>query len=162
MYCLCYNLMLKPENFDCEKSEFNGIASSSREVTVRRLGMWRNYFVAGYVYAGQYNGRWRGYMLKSIFGSMWRRIYTDMSSRENNKRTQLFLPYIQGRPVVPGPPIWNRCPPFHVWPTGCCIYPILYFKNVPPPFWFLAPPSGFWPPAAAKFWRRACIHTQSD
>jgi len=27
--------MLKPENFDCEKSEFNGIASSSREVTVR-------------------------------------------------------------------------------------------------------------------------------
>jgi len=62
--------MLKPENFDREKSEFNGIASSSREVTVRRLGMWRNYFVAGYVYAGQYNGRWRGYMLKSIFGSM--------------------------------------------------------------------------------------------
>ena len=29
-------------------------------------------------------------------------------------------------------------PPFHVWPPGCCIHPILYFKNVPPPF-------GFWP-----------------
>ena len=42
-----------------------------------------------------------------------------------------------GEPVVPDPPIWNRCPPFHVWPTGSCIHPILYFKNVPPP--------GFWP-----------------
>ena len=30
-------------------------------------------------------------------------------------------------------------PPFHVWPTGCCIHPILYFKMCPPPF-------GFWPP----------------
>jgi len=36
------------------------------------------------------------------------------------------------------PPIWNRCPPFHVWPTGCCIHPILYLKNV-------VRPSGFWP-----------------
>jgi len=35
-------------------------------------------------------------------------------------------------------PFWNWCPPFHVWPTGCCIHPILYLKN-------LAPPSGFWP-----------------
>jgi len=37
------------------------------------------------------------------------------------------------------PLVWNRCLPFHGWPTGCCIHPILYFKNV-------APPSGFWPP----------------
>jgi len=34
--------------------------------------------------------------------------------------------------MVPGSPIWNRCPSFHVCPTGCCIHPILYFKNVPP------------------------------
>ena len=44
-------------------------------------------------------------------------------------------------------------PPFHVWPPGCCIHPIQYFKNVPPllvsgPSYFLAPP-------AAKSWRRA-------
>ena len=44
-----------------------------------------------------------------------------------------------GGPVVPGPSIWNRYPPFQVWPTGCCTHPILYFKNVSPPFWFLAP-----------------------
>jgi len=36
----------------------------------------------------------------------------------------------QGRPspaggaVVPGSPIWNLCPPFHVWPLCCCIHPI--------------------------------------
>ena len=35
-------------------------------------------------------------------------------------------------------PIWNWCPSFQVWPPGCYIHPILYFKNV-------APPSGFWP-----------------
>jgi len=29
--------------------------------------------------------------------------------------------------------------PFHVWPPGCCIHPILYLKKVPTP-------SGFWPP----------------
>jgi len=28
-------------------------------------------------------------------------------------------------------PILNRCPPFHVWPPGCYIHPILYIKNVP-------------------------------
>ena len=56
-----------------------------------------------------------------------------------------------GGAVVPGPLNWNRCPPFHVWPTGCCIHSILYFKNVPlllvfgPSFGFLAPPSSVWP-----------------
>ena len=60
-----------------------------------------------------------------------------------------------GGPVVPGPPIWNRCPPFHVWSPGCCIYPILCFKNVAPS-WFLTPPSGFAPPVA-KSWRRAWV-----
>jgi len=60
-----------------------------------------------------------------------------------------------GGPVVPGPPIWNRCPPFHVWSLGCCIHPILYLKIV-------THPSGFWPlhlvsgPPAVKSWRRAC------
>jgi len=44
-----------------------------------------------------------------------------------------------GGPVMSGPPIWSRCTPFHVWPLGCCIHPILYFKNVPPPCcWILA------------------------
>jgi len=28
--------------------------------------------------------------------------------------------------------------PFHLWASGCCIHPILYFKMVTP-FWFLAP-----------------------
>ena len=49
-----------------------------------------------------------------------------------------------GEPVVSGHPIWDLCPPFHVWPPGFCIHPIQYFANVPP-FWFLAPPSVFWP-----------------
>ena len=52
-----------------------------------------------------------------------------------------------GGAMVPGPPFEIGAPPFHVWPPGCCIHPILYFKNV-------APSSGFWPPAA-KSWRRA-------
>ena len=50
-----------------------------------------------------------------------------------------------GQWCPPPPPFEIGTPPFHVWPTGCCIHPILYFKNVPP-FWFLAPPSGFWLP----------------
>jgi len=33
---------------------------------------------------------------------------------------------------VPGPPFEIVAPPFHVWLPGCCIHPILYFKNVPP------------------------------
>jgi len=58
---------------------------------------------------------------------------------------------LKGRVVASGgasgarPPIWNMCPPFHVWPPGCCIHPIKYSQNVTP-FWFLAPPSDFWPP----------------
>jgi len=46
--------------------------------------------------------------------------------------------------VVPGRPFEIGVPPFHVWPTGCCMHPILYFKNVSPllvsspSFWFLA------------------------
>jgi len=43
-----------------------------------------------------------------------------------------------GGAVVPGPPFEICAPQFHVWPPGCCIHPIQYFKNV-------APPSGFWP-----------------
>jgi len=43
-----------------------------------------------------------------------------------------------GKAVVPGPPFEIGAPPFHVWPPGCCIHPIMYLKNVPP-FWFLAP-----------------------
>jgi len=60
--------------------------------------------------------------------------------------------YAEAGPTPGGP---NRCPPFHVWPTGYCIHSTLYFKNVAPllffgpSFWFLAPP-------AAKSWRRAC------
>ena len=61
-------------------------------------------------------------------------------------RTHMPGPLPAGGAVVPAPPpILNRCPPFHVWPPGCYIHPILYFKNVPPlldfglNFWFLAP-----------------------
>jgi len=45
------------------------------------------------------------------------------------------------------PPIWNLCPPFHVWISSCCTHPILYLKNV-------ALLCGFWPPPAAKSWRQ--------
>jgi len=50
----------------------------------------------------------------------------------------------QGRRVRGGSGAWPHHlksvpPPFYVGPTGCCIHPILYFKNVAPPFWFLAP-----------------------
>ena len=61
-----------------------------------------------------------------------------------------------GGPVVPGPPFEICAPPFHVWPPGCCIHLIQYFKNV-------VPPSHFWPlllvfgPPAAKSWRRAWL-----
>ena len=37
------------------------------------------------------------------------------------------------------PPHLKSVPPFHIWPPGCYMNPIMYFKNV-------APPSGFWPP----------------
>ena len=49
---------------------------------------------------------------------------------------------------------WCPVPPFHVWPPGCYIYPILCFKNVAlrSVFWLLLV---LWPPAA-KSWRRAC------
>jgi len=59
-----------------------------------------------------------------------------------------------GGAVVPGPPFEIGAPPFHVWTSGCCIHPILYFKKVPTP-------SGFFPSflflafTAAKSWRRA-------
>jgi len=33
---------------------------------------------------------------------------------------------------------WCPGPPFHVWPSGCCIHPILYLKMCPPPLWCLA------------------------
>ena len=65
---------------------------------------------------------------------------------------RLSGPSPAGGPVVPGPPIWNLCPPFHIWSPGCCIHPIHYFKNVASPF-------GFWPlllvfgPPAVKSWR---------
>ena len=54
-------------------------------------------------------------------------------------------PLPAGGPVVPSPSIWNMCPPLHVWPPGCCIHPIQYFKNVSPllvfgpSIWILAP-----------------------
>ena len=59
------------------------------------------------------------------------------------------------------PLIWNRCPPFHVCPSGCYIHPIAYLKNVTPilgfcpSFWFLTPP-------AAKSWRRACVQPAKE
>jgi len=50
-----------------------------------------------------------------------------------------------GWPVVPAPPFKICASPFHVFPPGCYIHPIQYFKNVPPSsgfgpsFWLLAP-----------------------
>jgi len=41
----------------------------------------------------------------------------------------------------PSPLLKSVATPFHAWPTGCWIHPILYFENVVPPFWFLAPHS---------------------
>jgi len=51
---------------------------------------------------------------------------------------QIHRVVASGGAVLPGPPFEIGAPPFHFWPTGCCIYPILYFENVAP-FWFLAP-----------------------
>ena len=39
----------------------------------------------------------------------------------------------------PSPPFEIGAPPFHVWPTGYCIHPILYFKNVAPLLVFSPP-----------------------
>jgi len=41
------------------------------------------------------------------------------------------------------PPFEIGVPPFHVWPPGCCIRPMLYLTIVAPPF-------GFWP--SILFW----------
>jgi len=38
----------------------------------------------------------------------------------------------------PVPPFKICAPLFHVWPPGCCIHPILYWK--------MCPPCGFWHP----------------
>jgi len=37
-----------------------------------------------------------------------------------------------GGAVVPGPSFEICAAPFHRWPSGCCIHPIQYFKNVLP------------------------------
>ena len=50
-------------------------------------------------------------------------------------------------PVVPGPPIWNRCPHFTFGPPVATYIQYCILKMWPP-FWFLAP-------SAAKSWRRA-------
>jgi len=42
----------------------------------------------------------------------------------------------RGGQSCPAPPFEISVPPFHVWHTGCCIHPILYFKNVGPPAGF--------------------------
>ena len=57
------------------------------------------------------------------------------------------FPWTVRRAVVSGsrPPHLKSVLPFHVWPPGCCIHPIQYFKNVSPlpvfgpSFWFLPP-----------------------
>jgi len=51
----------------------------------------------------------------------------------------------RGGQWFPAPPFETCVPLFHAWPTGCCIHPILHFKNMVlllafgPSFWFLAP-----------------------
>jgi len=62
----------------------------------------------------------------------------------------------QRGPVVPGPPFEVGSPShFTFGPPGCCIHPILHFKNVTP-FLFFCPSIWFLAPPAAKSWRRAC------
>jgi len=45
----------------------------------------------------------------------------------------------------PPPPFEIGSPQFHVWPPGCYIHPILYFKNVAPLLVF-GPSFGLWLP----------------
>ena len=52
-----------------------------------------------------------------------------------------------GEPVVPGPPIWYRCPHFTFGPPVATYIQYCILKMWSP-FWFLVPP-------AAKSWRRA-------
>jgi len=62
------------------------------------------------------------------------------------------LPMVKGRrqrkggAVVPGPPIWNRCPPISRLAHRLLHTSNTVFKKCGSPCWFLAPPSGFWPP----------------
>jgi len=60
----------------------------------------------------------------------------------HNKFLQLNVIHSQGRRQRggsgAGSPFDICSPSFHVWSPGCCIHPMLYFKNV-------APHSGFWP-----------------
>jgi len=61
----------------------------------------------------------------------------------------LFADLSQGRRQrggqwCPAPAFEIGAPLFHVWLPGCCIHPILYFKNVPPLLVF-GPSFGFWP-----------------
>jgi len=53
---------------------------------------------------------------------------------ENYKRVSVAS---QGRRQRGGQ--WCPAAPFHLWPPGCCIYPILYLKNVPPLLVFVPP-----------------------
>ena len=74
--------------------------------------------------------------------------------------------YLQSGPSPAGgqwclvPPFEIDDPPFHVWPTGCCIHPTLYFKNVAPLLVF-GPSFSFLAPPAATSWRRACLQCLS-
>jgi len=46
----------------------------------------------------------------------------------------------------PASPFEIGAPLFHIWPSGCCIHPILYFKNVVPLLFFLPLHLVFGPP----------------
>ena len=47
-------------------------------------------------------------------------------------RRQAIRAVPNGSQWCPAPPFQIGTPSFHVWPTGCCIRLILYFKNVAP------------------------------
>jgi len=53
----------------------------------------------------------------------------------------------------PAPPFEIGSPPFQIWPTGCCIHPILHFKMCPPPSGFRPLLLFFTPPVAKSWWR---------
>jgi len=76
--------------------------------------------------------------LNLVRGIMVWVVLTDWLAKYFNQRrgvqSKTFrLSYVRSGPspaggaVVPGPQFEIGVPPFHVWPTGCCIHPILYF-----------------------------------
>ena len=81
-----------------------------------------------------------GYSLKP-------RLHTKINPYSYNKNRAIA----SGGPVVAFP-LSKSVSPFHIWPSGCCIHPILYLKKISPLVVF--------GPPAEKSWRCIWIKTQ--